>query len=92
MNPTRPQKIPLDDPITVRILPEPITSQLVPLAITIAGTVALIWLKRKMSGPDAFLTIKMKGLVTIQDYADKRARFWHDVSAKASAEYLASRL
>jgi hypothetical protein len=81
------------DPIQVRILPgeSEVQKQLVYLGLSAAAMIGMLWLQRKLSGPDAFLTGRMKVLSVVQDYADGRAKFWGEVSAKASKLYLDSR-
>jgi hypothetical protein len=83
----------INEPIQVRIIPETgdIRKQLIFLGISAVAAVGMIWLERKLSGPDAFLTMKMKGFAAVQDYADKRAAFWHDVARRAANAYLDSR-
>jgi hypothetical protein len=87
------------DPIRVKIVPDEITIDgkkivltLVSLGITFGSMALLVYMERKLSGPDVFLTMKMRALHGVQEYADNRARFWHGVSARATDAYLASRL
>ena len=87
------------DPIRVKLVPDEIVIDgkkimltLVSLGITFGSMALLVYLERKLSGPDVFLTVKMRTLHELQEYADNRARFWHGVSARATDAYLASRL
>jgi hypothetical protein len=83
------------DTVNVKILPDDPGPMLVRVAATFAVTAAtavvLIWIQRKASGPDFFLTAKMRGLNLVSTYADNRAEFWHKVGSKATALYLESR-
>lgn len=78
-------KIVPDDPgaVAIRVL--------VAFGVTTITAVALIWVQRKMSGPDVFLTAKMRGLNITAQLADRQANFWHEVSSKATKAYLESR-
>jgi hypothetical protein len=80
--------------INVRVIPEPANAKriLIGIVLPLGLTAAFIFMQRALSNPDSFLTIKMRGLATVQEYADSRARFWHDIAAKASDAYLASRV
>jgi hypothetical protein len=82
-----------EDPIAVKVITDntDIRNALILAGISLAAAVAVVWMERKLSGPDAFLTIKMKCLTEIQDYADKRAAYWHAVARKAANAYLDSR-
>lgn len=68
-----------------------IGEQLIGLSFAIAAAIIVVYVQRKVSDPDFFLTMKMRTLNGISRYADTKARFWNDVSAKASALYLESR-
>ena len=84
------------DTVKVKIVPdetsEIIGKQLVGIGIAIVATVVLVYVQRKAMEPDFFLSLKMRGLNGIARYADSRAKFWRDVSAKAGDLYLGSRL
>ena len=81
------------NPLDVRIVTDnkDIKRQLIILGISAVATVGMLYVQRALSGPDAFLTLKMRALTTIQTYADSRARFWNDLSAAAAKVYLDSR-
>jgi hypothetical protein len=65
---------------------------LLSLAVT-GGTIALmVYLERTLSGPDMFLTIKMRALRLVSDTADKASKSLAKVSANADTMYLASRI
>lgn len=68
-----------------------IKNQVIIAGIGLLAAVGVVWIQRKLSGPDVFVTLKMRCLAGVQEYADTRARFWHDVSAVASKAYLDSR-
>jgi hypothetical protein len=82
------------NPVRVQLVTDSkeIQKQLVLISLSLAAAVAVVWIQRKMSGPDVFLTTKMRLLVVVQNYADERAKFWNDVSAQASKVYLDSRV
>jgi hypothetical protein len=81
------------NPLDVRIVTDnkDIKRQLIILGISAVATVGMLYVQRALSGPDAFLSIKMRVLAGIQTYADGRIRFWNDVSAVAANAYLNSR-
>lgn len=85
----------MNETVNVKILPDDPGPMLVRVAatfvVTAATAVALIWIQRKMSGPDFFLTAKMRGLNLVSNYADSRAYFWHKVGSKATSLYLETR-
>ena len=84
------------EPIRVKILPSEvdkstITKALFSIAVTATTIAVMVYLERKLSGPDAFLAMKMRALHGVQEVAVRQARFWHDVSARAGDMYLSSR-
>lgn len=84
------------EPIAVKIVPAEIDGHQVAQALfglAVAGaTMALmIYLQRKLSGPDVFVTIKMRCLKTVAENADKGAIMCRRVSAAADTAYLMSR-
>lgn len=83
----------VDKPIDVRLVTAEgdITKQLVMLGVSAVAAIGIMYMQQKMSGPDAFLSAKMRVLHNVQEYADSRARYWHTISAKATTLYLESR-
>jgi hypothetical protein len=83
------------DPIKVKILPDDhgqiIGRHLIELGCAVGTAAIFVWVQRKLSGPDVFLTVKMRSLHALAMYADSRATFWRDISARASELYLESR-
>lgn len=81
--------------VKVKIVPddasEIIGKQLIGIGVAIIATVVLVYVQRKAMEPDFFLSLKMRGLNSVAQYADHRAKFWHDVANKASTLYLDSR-
>lgn len=49
-------------------------------------------IQRGMSGPDVTRTAKMRGAHAVKAYADARASWWSDVSARAATAYQKARL
>jgi hypothetical protein len=85
----------MPDTVNVKIMPDDPGPMLVRVAVTFGVTavtaVALVWIQRKVSSPDFFLTAKIRGLNLVSTYADSKAEFWHKVGSKATAMYLESR-
>lgn len=81
------------EPIQVKIIPEEIQvgKMLASLAFSAVSVVLVVYLQRKIAGPDVFLTLQMKACKVTGEFADSQVRFWHKVSARASDAYLASR-
>jgi hypothetical protein len=83
------------EPVTVKILPdepaEIIGRQLIAVGVAIGATAVLVYVQRKMSGPDFFVNLRMRALYVTGQYADARIRFWRNVADKASRMYLESR-
>jgi hypothetical protein len=81
-------------PLDVRLVVDnkDIKRQLIILGISAVATVGMLYMQRALSSPDAFLTLKMRGLASIQTYADSRAKFWNDLSAATAKVYLDSRV
>jgi hypothetical protein len=85
----------MTEPVTVKIVPDDvgpvIVRTLIAFGVTTITAVALIWIQRKASSPDFFVTAKMRGLNLAAQAADRQVAFWNDVSAKATKLYLESR-
>lgn len=83
--------------VNVKIVPADVDGKtlgrmLLSLAVA-GGTVALmVYLERTLSGPDVFLTIRMRILRSVAETADKASKICAKVSANADTAYLASRV
>jgi hypothetical protein len=50
--------------------------QAVILAFSVAGSVAMVWVMRSVSGPDSLRSLKMKGALAAKKFADSRVEWW----------------
>lgn len=82
-----------DAPVRVKVVTDgsAIREQLVIGALSVGAGVLVIWLQRKMSSPDFFLSLKMRVLLTVQDYSENRAKYWNKIGSAAARAYLDSR-
>lgn len=66
------------------------------ILFAIALTAGLAWLsvalQRGLSGPDVARSVRMSGAHRVKAYADARASFWSDVSARAATAYQRARM
>jgi hypothetical protein len=83
------------DTVNVKIIPDDankiIKREIVSLGLALAVSVLIVLVQRKVSDPDFILSCRMRTLNGVARYADTRANFWRDVSAKASDLYLGTR-
>lgn len=64
----------------------------IPQLVELAFAVGTLYLLKKMHGPDAFRTLRMRGALLMKRFADNQANMWSAVSTHAATSYQKARL
>lgn len=73
--------------------PEPVTYRVdlkqfvIDQAVSTAIVVACVYFARKLSDPDSFRLIRMRGALTVKKFAETQADMWTGISHKAATSY-----
>jgi len=85
----------MTETLNVKIVPEDankiVKREIASLAFAIGASILLVVLQRKVSDPDFVLSCRMRFFNTVSRYADSKAKFWSELSCKATDMYLSSR-
>lgn len=84
---------PQSEPLVVKVLPDSVDvpRAVASFALTAGAAIALVYVQRKVSSPDFFIQLRLRTLSIVQEYADSRCKFWHEIGARAALAYLESR-
>jgi len=58
-------------------------------SLPVGFALVLYLIQRKLSDPDTIKSVRMRILAQVSTYADRRAKFWHDITERATNAYLA---
>lgn len=71
---------------------EDIKDVVIPQVVNLALVVLAIYLQRKLSSPDAFRVMRMRGALTVKRFAENQAGMWSAISARAATSYQKARV
>lgn len=66
--------------------------QAIRIAFAVGGVVAIIYIQRKLSGPDVFSHAHARTALAIKRFAQIRADYWQEVADNAASSYQRSRI